>query len=676
MSRRDRNDRGRFIGPFGRGFGVLRNRTSHRLRAYGMVALALLGCWLTIIPGFLWIVEPSYSLVGSARWATATLLDLIGLHDWRWTVSTVDGVQRWRSEFIHFDAWHLVQVDAVVASLWNGVKVATGATLLLGVLGFGWLRKKGRAVSGSRVLRGRHVTSDRDLAATLRRERCASDLAIGRVPLIRHKEPYGMLLLGAQGTGKTSATEAILEGVEARGEPAVIYDYGPGLMPRFFKADRGDIILNPLDERSASWSPWSEIQTVADCAAVAESFIPNANERDPFWGDAGRLLYAEILERLRTDPDRSVEKLLHILLRMTQAEMREILAGTHAAKLFDDGAERTGKSVEIHNSIYIKALGLLEAKAGRATDFSIYSYVQALDEPAPDRSRPWLWLTTDPRSSPTLKPLLSCWTNAVATALLSLPERLDRRLWFILDELATLHALPSLPPFMQNARKRGGCALITLQTPAQLKSIYKEADAQTILNGCQTQAIFRVSDAEGSEWASRSIGYAEVEEMRESTRLSSHGQRGHEVQLSVDKRIGPVVMPAEIAMTPDCRCYLKLPGDRPVALTTVKPRSPRPDAALTPGFIERRHDDSTAGAVLAFALATSAPKSSAPQTPPESKAENDKPPIGRRRAVKKEKGSRRGAQGETLDMFEGDKAGAKHQTAASKKQRLAGVAWE
>ena len=376
------------------------------------------------------------------------------------TLVTVDGVQRWRSEFIRFDAWHLVQVDAVIASLWNGMKVATGITLMLGMAGFAWLQKKGRAAGGSRVLRGRPISSDRNLAATLRRERCASDLSIGRVPLIREKEPYGMLLLGAQGTGKTSATEAILEGVEARGEPAVIYDYGPGLMPRFFKAERGDVILNPLDDRSATWSPWSEIQSVADCAAVAESFIPNANERDPFWGDAGRLLYAEVLERLRTDPDRTVEKLLHILLRMTQAEMREILAGTNAAKLFDEGAERTGKSVEIHNSIYIKALGLLEAKAGRTSDFSIYDYVQALDSPAPDQGRPWLWLTTDPRSSPTLKPLLSCWVNAVATALLSLPERLDRRLWFILDELATLHALPSLPPFMQNARKRGGCALI------------------------------------------------------------------------------------------------------------------------------------------------------------------------------------------------------------------------
>ncbi|MEZ5933230.1 MAG: type IV secretion system DNA-binding domain-containing protein [Alphaproteobacteria bacterium] len=668
------NDRGRFIGPFGRGFGVLWNRTGHRFRAYGIGALALFACWITIVPGFLWIVEPTYSLIGAARWATAALLDLVGLHDWRWTVDTVDGVQRWRSEFIRFDAWHLVQVDAVVASLWNGMKVATGITFMLGMAGFAWLQKKGRAAGGSRVLRGRPITSDRNLAATLRRERRASDLSIGRVPLIREKEPYGMLLLGAQGTGKTSATEAILEGVEARGEPAVIYDYGPGLMPRFFKAERGDVILNPLDDRSAIWSPWSEIQSVADCAAVAESFIPNANERDPFWGDAGRLLYAEVLERLRTDPDRSVEKLLHILLRMTQVEMREILAGTNAAKLFDEGAERTGKSVEIHNSIYIKALGLLEANAGRTSDFSIYDYVQALDSPAPDQGRPWLWLTTDPRSSPTLKPLLSCWVNAVATALLSLPERLDRRLWFILDELATLHALPSLPPFMQNARKRGGCALITLQTPSQLKAIYRDADAQTILNGCQTQAIFRVSDAEGSEWASRSIGHAEVEEMRESTRLSSHGRRGHEVQLSVDKRIGPVVMPAEIAMTPDCRCYLKLPGDRPIALTTVKPRSPMSETDLTPGFVRRRHDTGTAGAALALASSTTVLPPSAPPASLEPKTRHDKQTKRQSQPHKKEKS--RPDKAATIDMFHGDKAGSKPGSRPANGQALGKAVWE
>ncbi|MGI9507331.1 MAG: type IV secretion system DNA-binding domain-containing protein, partial [Geminicoccaceae bacterium] len=371
-----------------------------------------------------------------------------------------------------------------------------------------------------------------------------------------------------------------------------------------------------LDQRSADWSPWSEIRKASDCTAIAEAFIPKGIERDPFWGNAGRLLYAEVLDRLRNDPDRSIERLLHILLRMSQEEVRDILKGTNAAKLFEEGAERTGKSVEIHNSIYIKALGLLRADAGREPGFSIYDYVQTLDRPAPEQGRPWLWLTTDPRSSPILKPLLSCWTNAVATALVSLPEREDRRLWFVLDELATLHELPSLPDFMQNGRKRGGCAVITLQTPSQLSVSYDKPAADTILNGCQTQAIFRVTDPEGSEWASRSFSDVEIEEMQESARLNTQGGRGHEVNLSVQKRISRVVLPGEIAMQKNCHCYVKLPEDWSISKTVVTPRSPLSGADLTPGFIERSDFSETAGDVLArlSSKPTSAP--CAPATPP------------------------------------------------------------
>ena len=607
MARRDqRRRRGRFIGPFGRGFGVYWNRTGHRLRAYGFGALALIACWLVIVPGYVWIVQPGYSIAAAARWAAAALLDEIGLHDWRWRVSTTDGLQRWRSQFVRYEEWHLLQVDAVMASIWIGVAIATVVVVILGIIAFVGLKRTGEAAGDSRVLRGRRLSSDTELAATLKREGVASELRIGKVPLIKDKEAYNTLLVGAQGTGKTSATEALLEGIEARGEPAVIYDYGPGLLPRFFNAARGDLILNPRDERSVVWSPWSEIDNAADCTAIAEGFIPRGDERDPFWGVAGRLLFAEVLDRLRNDPERSVEKLLHVLLRMTQDEIRAVLEGTNAAKLFEEGAERTGKSVEINTSVYVKALGLLRADAGKRTDFSIQRYIEALDAPAPAHGRPWLWLTTDPRNASVLRPLLSCWTNAVATSLLSLPERLDRRLWFVLDKLATLHELPLLASFMQNARKRGGSAWITLQTPVQLRSIYNHGDAQTILNGCQTQAIFRISDAEGAEWASRSIGQVELEEVRESTRLSSHGQRGHEIHLAVDTRVSQVVLAAEISMTPDNQCYVKLPEDRPVVLTSIEPRAPLSSADRVPAFLPMRDESRTAAEVLAASGVTTA----------------------------------------------------------------------
>ena len=588
--------RGRFIGLHGQGLGALRTRLSHRLRTYLLISLTLLACWLVMVPGYIWIMEADHSVTGTLRWTVATLLDLVGLENWRWTVETDVGDQRWRSEAIRYDIWHLAQVETVVASLWIGVGVSTALTIPLGLVMFGWFEKKGRDVGESRFIRGRQMTSDKKIAARIKRKGLASELTIGKVPLIKNKEAYNILLLGAQGTGKTSATEALLEGIQARGEPAVIYDFGPSLLQRFFDAERGDILLNPLDDRSVVWSPWSEIETTADCTAIAEAFIPFDKDPQQFWGNAGRLLFADILDSLSKDPDRSAAKLLHTLLRLSREEMRRVLENKNAGKLFEDGAERTGTNVEIHNSIYVKALGLLEAKAGGAGDFSITQYVQALDRPAPSSGRPWLWLTADPKSLVSLKPLLSCWTNAVATALLSLPERLDRRLWFVLDELATLHELPALPRFQQNARKRGGCSVITLQTPAQLWASYNDADAQTILNGCQTQAIFRLTDARGAAWASESIGKAEVEELRESARLSTSGH--HDVHLSVDKQIRPVLLPEEIALLQDGHCYVKLPDDWPVAKTVVDPRSQRSPDDEVPGFIKRSDESTTADKAL------------------------------------------------------------------------------
>ena len=315
--------RDRFIGPYGRGFGILWTKTSHRLRTYVIIGLALLACWVVLVPGYVWVVEPSHSVSAAIRWAAATLFDLVGLHDWRWTLDTDVGQQRWRSYTIRFDDWHLAHVKIITASLHTGLLVATGICTVLGLLALALLVKVDRDVSGRRILRGRGLISDKKLARALRKKGIASELMIGKVPLIRHAETYNTLLLGAQGTGKTSVTETFLEGIRKRGEPAVVYDYGPGLLQRFYDADRGDIILNPLDQRSADWSPWSEIRKASDCTAIAEAFIPKGIERDPFWGNAGRLLYAEVLDRLRDDPDRSIERLLHILLRMSQEEVRQ-----------------------------------------------------------------------------------------------------------------------------------------------------------------------------------------------------------------------------------------------------------------------------------------------------------------------------------------------------------------
>ena len=48
----------------------------------------------------------------------------------------------------------------------------------------------------------------------------------------------------------------------------------------------------------------------------------------------------------------------------------------------------------------------------------------------------------------------------------------NRRLWFVLDELAALGNLPDLSPLMAEGRKYGACVMAGLQSLSQLNESY------------------------------------------------------------------------------------------------------------------------------------------------------------------------------------------------------------
>lgn len=53
------------------------------------------------------------------------------------------------------------------------------------------------------------------------------------------------------------------------------------------------------------------------------------------------------------------------------------------------------------------------------------------------------------------KPLLACWLECAASAVLGLPPSPDRRIWLILDELADLPAVQNLARLLPEGRKFG-----------------------------------------------------------------------------------------------------------------------------------------------------------------------------------------------------------------------------
>jgi GTPase SAR1 family protein len=175
--------------------------------------------------------------------------------------------------------------------------------LLIGAAGCGglaWMmRERGRAAGKDRVICGSVIVDEKALRKMTRRQSDARSLHIATVSLPTNLECRHFALLGTTGAGKTTVLRQMLDGIEARGEPALVYDTSGEFIAHYYRPERGDVILNPFDARSAYWSPFAEIAHPADADRIAHQLVTSTGkEEDDVWLETARILVANILRVL------------------------------------------------------------------------------------------------------------------------------------------------------------------------------------------------------------------------------------------------------------------------------------------------------------------------------------------------------------------------------------------
>src|ERR1700730_283886 len=113
--------------------------------------------------------------------------------------------------------------------------------------------------------------------------------------------------------------------------------------------------------------------------------------------------------------------------------------------------EKTAISIKSVLATYLKSLCYI--KEGD-NSFSIRQWIQN------DTASGWLFISSLGSKHESLKPLITTWLDIAVNELLSLPPNSKRRIWVILDEVASLHQLPYLIHALSEARKFGGCFII------------------------------------------------------------------------------------------------------------------------------------------------------------------------------------------------------------------------
>lgn len=286
--------------------------------------------------------------------------------------------------------------------------------------------------------------------------------------------------MGDTGTGKSSLIRQLLEQVDRRNEAAVVYDPALEFTPQFFKPERGDQILNPLDARMPYWSPGDEIQHRAEAMAFPKALFPDDRRDNRFFIESPRKIFARLLSFKPT-----AQEIARWLQNNT--EIDRLLSGTELASMIDPAAASQRAGVLASLSMVGDSFQIIPDRPNTTGQWSAHDWAR--------NRKGWLFVTSTPQTLDRLRPLVSLWLDLLLTRLLSGGPPV----WVFLDELPTLNKLPKLPEALAVARKPNVRLVLGLQGRAQLESRYGP-ESESMLSQPATKVFLRTSEPRAAEW--------------------------------------------------------------------------------------------------------------------------------------------------------------------------------
>jgi hypothetical protein len=346
---------------------------------------------------------------------------------------------------------------------------------------------------------------------------------------------------GDIGMGKSTAIRQYLWQIQARGETAVVYDPHREFLPQFYDPSRGDVVLNPIDARSAGWSPGDELpasltpaQLSAETLTIAKSFFPARPNDLPFFADTITRLFAECLK------DRPTGRQLADRIN-DKAELERIVKGTSSEESIAKGAPQQRSGVIADLNRVADALRLLPE--GTPQRWSAAEWAK--------RRQGWIFVTSTPQTRERLRPLTSLWLDLIILQLMTGDEAPAEKTWLVLNEVATLQRLPQFYAAITENRKSNNPIIFDVQGRSQIQALYGDL-SEVLLSSPAVKMFFRNSDPKAAEWMADAIGKHEIKRLKESRTSGDRDARNQSLDLQVEY----LVLPSQIMGLPRLHGYV------------------------------------------------------------------------------------------------------------------------
>ena len=384
-------------------------------------------------------------------------------------------------------------------------------------------------------------------------------LLLGAARWPRNIEPQHLLVEGANGTGKTQLLKQLVNQLRERGDTVVIVDSQYDMFNTFGR--QGDVILSPFDERSPGWLPLNEIRRSSDWDALAETLISKGEGNSAEWNAMARAYFSAIARGYHRETEEMGEEFDHEALfkLLTSAPVEAVapfLEGSAAASLVDNEKGLTN----IRMSFFEGLKFWQDLKPGA---FSLRDWVAL-----PDRERPSIFIPHQKRTLAAQRTLIATWIDQIVKEACDLGENRNRRVFIIIDELASLGKIPSLEEATAELRKTGFCIVVGVQNIEQIEQRYTRTGARTINSNLSSKVFFRVNDPEAAERISRTIGTArlEVTNVNQSTK---EGDEKASVTVSMNEKEERLVLASEVSGLRNLHAFVKFAESSETLKTTI-----------------------------------------------------------------------------------------------------------
>lgn len=435
------------------------------------------------------------------------------------------------------------------------------------VLIFTLWSKYGAGAKAKKHIKGHTVKTPKEVMQYLKKNKLAGDISFGGMPLVKDSETKHIMITGSTGSGKTNCLHTILPQVRAKGQRAIIVDTEGDMVARYYRPGI-DIIINPFDERTANWNIWDEIDSPRSVKRLATSFFPDsppdAHDYDAKWTSWGKMLFTGIIEWLSRFSNPSIELLYFMIHREPMDSLKEKLMTTSSSTILDSSSDSNAAPHNIRINTVLPTEWLEFISDSTENSFSFRKWFGGFDN---SKSDAWVFIACEGADAKILLPFFSVLVDVAINTLIGLGIERDRRMWFVMDELAKLKYLPALQENITLLRKYGGCVIAATQSFNQILATYGRTTGSVMLAQFNTNIIFR-SKLDEAKLIAKQIGETEYLNYQKNISFGANDFRDG-VSYTEQEKKKELVTATDIESLKDHEAYVLLP-EAEVAVAKVQ----------------------------------------------------------------------------------------------------------